>query len=77
MTGQSNYFGFGFRHSLENCSKVTVLKREIAFNVLSLFCCFSSFFSDAEDDVRKQVSPHFLKGLLALESFVQVLEKKP
>ena len=51
--------------------------REIVFNVLSLFCCFSSFFSDAEDDVRKQVSPHFLKGLLALESFVQVLEKTP
>ena len=66
-----------FRHSLENCSKVTVLKREIAFNVLSLFCCFSSFFSDAEDDVRKQVSPHFLRGIRALESFVQVLENTP
>lgn len=66
-----------FRHSLENCSKVTVLKREIAFNVLSLFCCFSSFFSDAEDDVRKQVSPHFLSGIRALESFVQVLENSP
>ena len=48
------------------------------FNVFSLFCCFSSFFfSDEEDDVRKQVSPHFLRGLLALESFVQVLEKTP
>ena len=35
------------------------------------------FFSDAGDDVRKQVSPHFLRGLLALESFVQVLEKNP
>jgi len=35
------------------------------------------FFSDAEDDVRKQVSPLFLKGLLALDSFVQVLEKTP
>ncbi|XP_015751189.1 PREDICTED: uncharacterized protein LOC107331149 isoform X2 [Acropora digitifera] len=32
---------------------------------------------DAEDDVRKQVSPLFLKGLLALESFVQVLENTP
>ena len=38
---------------------------------------FLLFFSDAEDDVRKQVSPHFLRGLLALESFVQVLEKNP
>ena len=35
------------------------------------------FFSDAEDDVRKQVFPHFLRGLLALESFVQVLENTP
>ena len=35
------------------------------------------FFSDAEDYVRKQVSPHFLRGLLALESFVQVLENTP
>ena len=67
-----------FRHSIENCSKVTALIREIVFNVLSLFCgCFSSFFSDAEDDVRKQVFPHFLRGLLALESFVQVLENTP
>ena len=33
------------------------------------------FFSFAEDDVRKHVSPHFLSGLLSLESFVQVLEK--
>ena len=72
---------------------MTLLKREIAFNVLSLFCCFSSFFSDAEDDVRKQVSPHFfsdaeddvrkqvsphfLRGFQALESFVQVLENTP
>ena len=38
---------------------------------------FLVLFSDAEDDVRKQVSPHFLKGLLALESFVQVLENTP
>ena len=47
------------------------------------------FFSDAEDDARKQVSPHFfsdaeddvrkqvLKGFLALESFLQVLENTP
>ena len=35
------------------------------------------FFSDAEDDVRKQVFPHFSRGLLALESFVQVLENTP
>ena len=45
-------------------------------NVFSLFVV-SPFFSDAEDAVRKQVSPHFLRGLLALESFVQVLEKTP
>lgn len=32
---------------------------------------------DAEDDVRKQVSPYFLSGLQSLESFVQVLEETP
>ncbi|XP_044182804.1 uncharacterized protein LOC114968754 [Acropora millepora] len=30
-----------------------------------------------EDDVRKLVSPHFLRGLRALQSFVQVLENTP
>ena len=64
------------RHSIENCSKVTVLIREteIVFNVAVVS---RPFFSDAEDDVRKQVFPHFLRGLLALESFVQVLENTP
>lgn len=44
---------------------------------LVYFVVSPPFFSDAEDNVRKQVSPHFLRGLLALESFVQVLEKTP
>lgn len=38
---------------------------------------FLIHFSDAEDDVRKQVSPQFLSGLLLLENFVQILEETP
>ena len=38
---------------------------------------FLVLFLDAEDDVRKQVLPHFLSDVLALESFVQLLEKTP
>lgn len=33
--------------------------------------------ADAEDDVRKQASSHFLGGLQSLESFIQVLENTP
>jgi len=38
---------------------------------------FLVHFSDAEDEVRKLVSPHFLSGLLLLEDFVQILNKTP
>lgn len=38
---------------------------------------FLFHFSDAEDKVRKLVSPLFLKGLLLLDEFVQHLNKTP
>ena len=38
---------------------------------------FLVHFSDAEDDVKELVSPHFLSGLLSLENFVQTLEETP
>lgn len=33
--------------------------------------------TDAENDVKKLVSPHFLSGLLSLENFVQILDETP
>ena len=44
---------------------IFMIKREIVLNVFSLFCCFSSFFFRCR------------RGVLALESFVQLLEKTP
>ena len=38
---------------------------------------FLIHFSDAEDDVKEQVSPQFLSGFLLLENFVQILEETP
>ena len=38
---------------------------------------FLVHFSDAEDDVKELVSPHFLSGLLLLENFVQILDETP
>lgn len=38
---------------------------------------FLIYSSDAENSVRKLVSPHFVSGLLSLENFVQILDETP
>lgn len=38
---------------------------------------FLVHFSDAEDKVRKLVSPHFISGLLLLDDFVEILNETP
>lgn len=38
---------------------------------------FLVHFSDVEEEVKKLVSPHFLRGLLLLDDFVQILSKTP